>query len=319
MNQIVTLDTGWRAETASYGRRTPLFTSAWWLDAATDGRCETVTTTWDSQVTGSLSFTRVKRLGMISLRMPRYTRTLGPLLAPPPSKPVQRAANIRRIVRELVASLPAHDDFTTTLDPAADPAIAFAFDVAQYHALQAFTFRIDPGSPMMWSDLEYRTRNTIRTAQKSLTVRDTVDFDRFERLSRKERQGGANYHDFAALRRLFEAALCRGQAMIRCAVRGDGTDAAAVILVWDDEVMYYWVCARDRAARDAGGANTLLLWEAIRTAQARGLIFDADGYCSPGSACFLAGFAWAPVARPVISRSSTRYRLAKIVEGVLRP
>jgi hypothetical protein len=317
MNQIVELDAGWRATTASYERRTSLFSSAWWLDAASNGTYETVTTTWDNRVTGSLSFTRVKRLGMISLRMPRYTRTLGPMIEPPPSKPVQRAANIRRIVRELVAALPAHDDFRTTLDPTADPGIAFAFDVARFHAIQAFTFRIAPGAGMMWSDLDYRTRNTVRAAQKRLTVRDSTDFDRFERLSRAERQGGANNHDFPALRRLFDAALCRGQAMVRFAVQDDGTDAAAVILVWDDEVMHYWVCARNRAAADCSGANALLLWESICTAQARGLIFDADGYCSPNSARFLAGFAGEPVVRPVISRSTCRYRLAKMAESIL--
>ena len=105
--------------------------------------------------------------------------------------------------------------------------------------------------------------------------------------------------------------------MIRFAVQEDGTDAAAVILVWDDEVMYYWVCARNREARDGNGANALLFWESVRTAQARGLIFDADGYCSPGSARFLAGFAGEPVVRPVISNSTTRYRLAKLADCLL--
>jgi hypothetical protein len=316
MDQLVTLAV---AGDVDSDIRPKLFTSAWWLDAASAGKIETVRAVWDGVTVGELSFLRHRRLGMTCLRMPAYTRTLGPVLTPPPSKPIQRCANIRRIVNELVERLPRHDEFGTTLDPQAEAAIPFAFDVAGYHVCQAFTFRTQPSQAIddIWSGLDKRTRNVIRSAGRRMTVMESSSFDRFERMSRQERQAEGTTHDYTILRRLYEAASARGQALLRFAVQDDGTDAAALILVWDDEVMYYWTSARNREAT-VGGGNALLLWESIRLANVRGVIFDFDGYCSRGAARFLAGFAWEPVVRPVVNSYSVRYRLARLGQEVLR-
>jgi CelD/BcsL family acetyltransferase involved in cellulose biosynthesis len=314
MDQYVALATG----QADAGAPEPLFTSAWWLHAASAGEYETIQVKWDGKVVGALPFMRTRRLGMTCLRMPPYTRTLGPQITPPPSKPVQRGANIRRIIRQLAETLPAHDEFVSTLDPAADSAIAFAFEVAGFRICQAFTFRIDPAADLdqVWDGIEKRTRNMIRSAGRRHTVMESCDFSRFEQLSRNELRAEATTHDYAILRALFTAASSRGQALLRFAVREDGTDAAALILVWDAHVMYYWNAARDRDPN--GGSNALLLWESIRLAHWRGLIFDFDGYCSPSAARFLAGFAAQPVVRSVIMSCSKRYRMARIGQEFLR-
>jgi hypothetical protein len=270
-------------------------------------------------VVGSLSFLRTRRLGMTCLRMPPYTRTLEPVIKAPPSKPVQRSVNIRRIIKELLHRLPPHDEFITTLDPAADPAIAFAVGIAGYHVCQAFTFRISPTQQLedIWSSLEKRTRNMIRSAGRRLTIVESTDFSRFERISGRERVTKGTTHDYGVLRRLYEAAAAGGQAMLRFALQENGTDAAAVIAVWDCDIMYYWTSARDRDA-DVNGGNALLLWECVRAANERGLTLDFDGYCSPGAARFLAGFAWEPVVRPVVTFSSIRFRLARLGQEALR-
>ena len=282
-----------------------MFQSEWWLNAACGGTCERVETVWDGQLVGVLPYHRTRRLGLVRLRMPPYTRTLGPLLAPPPSKPYQRHANQRRIVRALVEQLPRFDSFEQALEPGDESAPAFL--VAGFPATQAYTYRIAPDEPeaLIWAGLDKKVRNIIRTTATRIEVQDSRDFERYLRLSRAECRPGGSTHDFPTLERLFQAAASRGQATLRCATGDDG-DMAVAILLWGGRTLYYWVVARAWHST-AAGANTLLIWDAIRFAQARGLTFDFDGYCSAASATFLERFGRTAVVRPVIGRANAVY------------
>jgi hypothetical protein len=294
----------------------PVFRSSWWLEAAGAGRCETVEVLWDGKRVGALTFMMSHRLGMKLLRMPPYTRTLDPFIAPPASKPYQRVANIRRIVRGLADALPRHDHFEIALDPDCDPAVPFAFDYAGFTVSHAFTFRSAPEDtlPGIWAGMDKKTRNLIRSAGNRCTVVETTDFDRFEHLSRHEQRPERTTHDYGLLRRLHAQADARQQAAVLFATQ-DGRDAASVILLWDHAVMYYWTSARDRQC--GGGSSALLLWHALGMAKARGLILDMDGYCAAASAHFLASFGAPPIVRPVVARSSRRYRAARLMREAL--
>ena len=282
-----------------------LFQTDWWLSAASGGSDERVSVYRDGRLVGWLPFHRTRRSGLIRLRMPPYTRTLGPVLDLPPSKTYQRQANLRRIVRDLTAKLPRHDFFEQALEPNTE--YACAFQLAGYECHQAFTFRIPADEPQdaLWSALDKKLRNIIRTTASHTNVEDGRDFDRFLRLSRNQPRQVRSTHDYAVLQRLYEAAFSRGQAAMRCAVGSTG-DQAIALLIWDKSTLYYWVTAR---AADPGssGANSLLVWDSIAFAQSRNLEFDFDGYCSVNAAVFMESFGQSPVARTIIRRSTPVY------------
>ncbi len=96
---------------------------------------------WDGRVVATLSFIRRRKFGFRVLNMPPYCHTQGPALDLPPSKPAKAARNLRRVVKELVDQLPAHDRFHLILDPADKS--AFAFSMAGCSVYQDFTFRLD--------------------------------------------------------------------------------------------------------------------------------------------------------------------------------
>ena len=60
------------------------------------------------------------------------------------------------------------------------------------------------------------------------------------------------------------------------------------ILLYDADVAYFWVTARNLAPGNR--AYSRLLWEAYKLSHRRGLIFDLDGYPSLSGARFLANF-----------------------------
>ena len=282
----------------------PLFYEDWWLQASAGDALERVVVEWDGREVASLSFLRRKTLGLVQLRLPPYTRTLGPRLALPASKPAARLRNVCHVVAELINRLPPHDRFHLFLDPR-DPC-GFAFAMAGCTIEEEFTFRLAAGEPLegVWHGMDPKIRNLIRTAEKKLKVSQVGDCEPFIRMSLDEHGDSRNRHRFDAMRRIFAAAVARGQAITL--VADDGAKAAAVaVLVWDAEMLYYWQSTR-KAEAGTPGANSLLVWESMKLAKEKGLGFDVDGYHSLQSALFAAKFGLQPAVRPSVSHMSMK-------------
>lgn len=276
-----------------------LFQEEWWLNQASGGRTEEVEVRWDGKVVGRLPFVRQKSKGMTRLLMPAFTRTLGPTFDLPPSGPVRRRENICRVVGELVAKLPPHDRFHQYLDPGDESVLAFS--LAHCTVGQHFTFRVDAAQDQeqLWNIMDRNTRRNIRAAAKQHRVIQHADIERFIALSLVDRPEGENHNDFGAVRRLFAACHARRQATILAVLNASDRDVASAVLVWDARVLYFWVVARDRVI-GGPGANSVLLWEAVKVAQSIGKTFDADSYATANSARFIMTFALQPVVRPSI-------------------
>jgi hypothetical protein len=286
-----------------------LFQSSWWLDAASGCPCDSVSVTWNGDVVGTLHFHRSRRLGMTRLRMPPFTRTLSPCIRPPQSKPAQRLVNTRRIVQDMIRALPPHDMFDFALDAAESPAIAFAFEQAGADIGQTFTFRTTAShkAAAIWSGLDQKTRNVVRSASTRCSAPGPGSFDQFAAIYRAE-HGARSRDSLQALRRLHDASVGRGQAAIRV-TSDDRGDVAGTFLVWDRSILYLLATARLHSGPN--GANALMLWDAIQFAEQLSLLLDLDGYKTRASARFLSSFGLALTPRVVVRRRSLRYRIAE--------
>lgn len=293
-----------------------LFQQDWWLEAASGGKLEQVEVVWEGLLVGRLPFMRQKSKGMTRLVMPPFTRTLGPLLDLPASGPIRHRENICRVVGQLLAKLPAHDRFHQYLDPADESALAFS--LAHCTVGQHFTFRVDAAQDhtQLWAVMDRNTRRNIRAAAKEHQVVQHTDIDRFIAVSLRDRPEGENHNDFGAVRRLFEACQVRRQATVLAVLNAEGRDAASAVLVWDARVLYFWLVARDRAVAGPG-ANSLLLWEAVKFAQSSGKTFDADSYATAKSARFIMTFALRPVPRPSIVHLSRAGRAFETIKAIV--
>lgn len=294
-----------------------LFQEDWWLDAASNGRYETIELVWDGRKVGTLSFMRGRRRGLRHVFLPPYTRTLGPVLNLPAAKAAQHHANIRRVVAELLDRLPPHEHFHQLLDPSAES--AFAFSLAGCDVTARFTFRVHPdeGPDVVFDRIAPKIRRLIRASEKTATVQAHLDFDRFRRICDRDRSPEASHHDFQTMARLFERGAAREQATILTVVDEKGADLASAILVWGGGVTYYWNVARDRQ-HSGGGANSLLLWRSITFALDRGMTFDFDGYWSARAGAFLSLFGVAPVIRPSVTLATGLGHAGDVMRRVYR-
>ena len=294
-----------------------LFQQDWWLDAASCGTFETVEVKWDGTVVASLPFVRERCYGMRRLRMPRYARTLGPAFKLPPAKPVQHRQNMIRVTAELLRKLPPHDSLHTVLHPGAGAGLAMSLAGCDLTAQS--TFRVEAARDLdaAWAACDQKTRNIIRKARKTMRVMKHADPDRFGALSRRDRFGAKNYHDFSALSRIFGACHERDQGSILAVHDETGRELGAAMLIWGTEALYFWTTARDNKAGD-NSVNALLVWEAMILAQSLGLAFDSDGFSSPEAARFMLRFGFHEATRLSVTRDCWSYHLLHTLVKPLR-
>ncbi len=286
---------------------TSIFQQAWWVEAAAGSALERAEVRWGGQVVASLPFIRERTMGFTLLEMPPYTRTLGPILTLPESKPARRLRNMHDAILELIKAMPRHDRYQAMLGPD-DPA-AFSLALSGCSLGQNFTFRMPAAWDVdqHWAELDQKTRNLIRTAGKELEVRRAGSFEAVLELSERER-GANDRSDSSTLRRLSGAAESRGQMVTLTAHQSSGRLVAAAAVIWDSKVLYFWQSSRDSSVLRSG-ANSLMVWEAMLLARQKGLIFDVDGYHSLPAARFVSRFGMEPKVRTSVLHLSKRGRM----------
>jgi len=280
-----------------------IFHQDWWLNSATDGKYDTIEVKKDGVVVGSLVIFMKNHFGMKIITRPPYTRTLGPRLFLPPSKPFRRAQNIRNIISELVKKIPSYDSLRISLDP--EDETAFAFSLCKFTIGQTFTFRVPLDMPLkdVWDNCDQKTRNLIRTADKKLSVICNTNLDDFIRISLIDQPLARNSHDFVCMKKIFDACCQREQACVMSAWDEHQKLIAAVVLIWDQKNLYFWQSARDRGATNAG-SNMLLIWKSMEYARSKDLTFDFDSFASEKAAKMIASFGLPPVVRPQVLGAS---------------
>ena len=280
-----------------------IFEQAWWLDAAAPGAWQRVETYWDRTLVGSMSFAIRVRAGLRYVQLPPLTRTLSPRLRPPLSHPTRRLTNNVKILESLVKQLPRHERFELCLKPNCEATIPFV--MLNYAVAHTYTFVL-PDPADIGANIHQKTRNVLNKSARLFQVQPG-DLDRFLELLRLQ-HGSRMRIDPATVSRLYEAARSRGQSDVVCAVTERGDDAACAIRIWDDQVLYHWMSARDPRTSSVG-ANSLLIMQSIEKATQLGLTFDIDSYGSQSAALFVAKFGLSPVVRPYVNNSSHIWKL----------
>ena len=275
-----------------------------------------MTVTSGGKQIGRLPFILARELGTRICAAPRLAHFLGPAIDEGEGGTVTRTLRRARIARELIEALPGTDAFYQRCHRGITETIAFqeiGFDTGVL-----FTHEIAPApEDVLWRAMRDKTRNVIRRAQERLTVGElhaAAEFFAFYKAN-LDRRGARNHYDPATAIAVCEAALLQRRGRILTARDETGAPVAAIFYVWDATAAYYMLSSRCRDADN--GAVALLLWEAVRDAAGRGLVFDMDGSGTVGSALFYAGFGGVIRPRYIVSRSSIRHGLTRRLVGGL--
>jgi hypothetical protein len=291
-----------------------VFHQPWWLDATAGGNWNLAVVKNGDEVIGEMPY-MMERKGIWHVStLPPLTRTLGPVI-----KPKRKGAgepewcHRMNITSELMSQIPECAHFHQLMDTRMSEAEAIAFALHGFDVSVAYTMEMATGrsEDEIWKGLRRNTRNWVRRAAEQLTVEEIASADAFvdfydANLAARKRN---NVYGSGIMRRLLAEVVHRKAGTLLGAYAENGSLAAVAALVWDNRAVYYLLSSRQADAHS--GAISLLIWNGMRIARERNLIFDFDGISTAGILEFLAGFGGHLVQRFEVERMRTDY-------GVLR-
>jgi hypothetical protein len=302
-----------------------VFHQNWWLDAVTGGNWEEATVTSGGAVIARLPYITKRILGVPSIGMPPLTHVLGPQLPVFRGAVEARFSERRALLTELISRLPPHRYFNQVCDPGV--ADTLPFYGAGYDSALKYTLRIPLrlSADQMLQAMRKQIRYDIRKAEQRLAVQTDLGIDTFCHFFNACTQ--ANNHLWWSRRftrqadalkiRVFEACIREDAGCLLAARDGAGVLRAAIMLVWGDGVMYYLLTAHDAEPEGAGSVK-LLLWEAMKLAQRRGLVFDFHGLPRPGAINILTGFGGVVANRIAVTKMPPALNIARAIASRLR-
>lgn len=246
---------------------------------------------------------------MPCVQMPMLTHFLGPAVEDGSGSETTRLAKRVSVAKALIARLPnvqsvwikCHRETTDTL----------AFQDAGFFTGVQFTSEIHPDTDAkLFAAMRDMARRVIRRATERLTVVEFNDPEQFTAFYdwNLQARGAANIYNSRICISVISECQKRQAGRMLVAVDEKGELQAGIITVWDRTSEYYLMTIR-RLDSD-NGAISLLIWHAIRHASQKRIVFDLDGYCSPGDTQFFTRFGG--VLKPLycLHKGSILFRIA---------
>jgi hypothetical protein len=294
-----------------------VFHAPWWMEAASGGNWGEATVTSNGEVIARLPYVKKRVLGLSAIGMPPLTHMLGPQL-PVVDGGDASFSTRRTLLTELMAGLPTHKYFNQICHPGiADtlPLYALGYDSGLKYSL-----RIAPAASQarILKGMRKQIRYDVRKAEQMLTVQTDLGIDEFchfynacTRANNKQYWSQRFIKRIDALKtRIYEACIKNNAGCLLAARDDTGVLRAAIMLVWGDGVMYYHLSAHDGQPQGAGSVK-LLIWESLKRAHERGMIFDLDGMPRPGATNILTGFGGTVSNRIVVTKIPPAIHIAR--------
>jgi hypothetical protein len=251
---------------------------------------------------------RTTRLGEVHAGAP-LTPFLGPLF--PPGEGARRRSREIAFVESLLERIGSFAHLEARCNPAFD-----YWTPLRWHGFRQttnYTWRLPDLTDIdaVFSGFRENIRGHVRAAEKSGMTVGEAALPEFLELHRQRFAS-----DPQAIQRIDEAARQREARTILVARDADGRARAGGYFVHDNRFTTYLLAATDAEAR---GAASLVLWEAIKRASARGTAFDFEGSMLRHVESFVRSFGGVPAPYSIVWRTpSAPMRAARLAKRTLR-
>ncbi len=292
-----------------------LFSESWWLNAAGGDNLEIVSV-GNCDVTAQIPIFRTRKLSLLAVTPPPFTRICEPLIISRTQNAARRHEQTASILGDGLEQFARLQRIEFVLRPGSALGISFAALGFKIEAVNTFVTESPANCDVIWESMHPKLRSCIRAASKVYQVDEHADIKRFMQMSTEE-YGRRDRNDHEALARLWSMVISKKCGVVTSAVDESGVDGAVAAQVWDQGALYFLLSARSPHQR-ANGANALLIWNAMKLAQKKGLQFDIDGYHSIGALRFLRRFGLQPVARMRVSRSGLGWKAAELARDIYK-
>lgn len=286
-----------------------IFQQPWWLDAVAPGQWAEVIVKRGNEVAARMPYTIKKRYSLTVLTQPPLTQNLGPWLRPSIAKYANQLAEQKALMQSLIKQLPKFDLFRQNFSYTITNWLPFYW--AGFNAVPRYTYRIENLTNLdsIWQGFRENIRRETRKAQKMVAIRDDLGIEKCLELVEftYRRQGKKLPLSKELVMRLDDACSQHEARRALFAEDAQGRIHATLYLVWDENVAYYLMGGGDPALRSSG-ANSLLMWEAIKFASTVTRAFDFEGSIIEPIERFFRGFGARQLPYFLITKMNRRMR-----------
>jgi GNAT acetyltransferase-like protein len=222
---------------------------------------------------------------------------LGPLL--PPAEGHRRRSREIEAIGLLLDAIGSYAHIEARCNPAFDYWTPLRW--RGFTQTTLYTWRIEDPTDLdaVFAAFGEKARGHIRAAEKRGVVVADATLDEFLEL---HEQRGRRPHT-GAVRRVEAAAAERGARDILVARGLDGVACAGCYLVHDERHTYFLMSATTGEVR---GAGSVVVWESIKRAAARGNGFDFEGSVLPHVEPFVRSFGGTPTPYSIVRHTPSR-------------
>ena len=285
----------------------PVFSRDWWLDAVCGDHWDALLYESKGKILAAMPiYVPCNRV----ITMPHYTQTMGVWFAPEAAdtKYSSQLANRQAICKYFVEQLDAYRSFLQNFSHTFTDWLPFYW--AGYSQTTRYTYILHGIKDLdkIKSGMSQQTRRNINKAQEMAikVYRGGFPIEAFLEVQAMtfERQYIKNKQSNTILKRLILEAQKRRQGDIFGGYDEEGRLHAVAFVVWQDSCAYYIAGGGNPALR-ASGAQSLVMWDAVRFSSLMTDTFDFEGSMIPGVERFFREFGAVQTPYFTITRGKT--------------
>jgi lipid II:glycine glycyltransferase (peptidoglycan interpeptide bridge formation enzyme) len=274
-----------------------VFEQPWWLDIVANGKWHEVIVEENGKVVARMPYVFYKKWWGRTIEMPRLTQTSGPWIKECEIKRGNENLSYQKeLIFKLLEQIPKCKYFKIRIDSARTYVMPFIWK--GYSVKSLFSYRIQDLSNVdkIYENFNRTVKKNIKSAEKKVMINENVDVNILLNLLEKtfNAQGRHSPISKDLIRDVVSISEKNNSGKMFTAIDDKGNVHACSYFVFDKNVFYYLISGSDKKFRSSG-AQTLILWEAIKYASTVSRTFDFEGSMIEGIEKFFRQFGGTPV------------------------
>lgn len=291
-----------------------VFEQPWWLDIVAPGKWGEVFVKEGGEVVARLPYVIDKK----RIIMPPMTQTLGPWISSQ-YRDYQcgntQLSKQKEIVYKLFAQLPKHKSLNVCLDSTNDYILPYRWIGYRYEP--SFSYRLDDLSDLdeLYSKFNKTAKKNIKSANNKVYLKDDPSAEDLIGLLTETFivQNRSNPYNKQLLKEAIKEAVSRDCGKLFVASDKNGHNHAGAFILYDENVAYYLLAGANPEYRSSG-AQSLIIWEAIKFSSRVSKKFDFEGSNIEGIENFFRQFGSERVVNYNIKKLSLGMELYEVVK-----
>lgn len=260
-----------------------LFCKSWWLNAVRSNGYRILTLREKNRLVAGMPLCSCyDNDGRYVHNMPVATQTLGILLEPCEGGYYKRLTKEMGMIQALVDNIPEHDWFYMQFNFNFTNWLPFYWDGYLQSTKYTYIFHDISDLDSIYEGFNYSKKRNISKAENEVEIRTGLSAAEFReiQIAALAKDNKVLHLSTAGPFEVFEK-IYNAVGKSWYAVDGKGNIHSAIYVVYDKISAYYLYSCVDREFREYG-ANTLLLWNAIKELSGHTKRFDFEGSMIPG-------------------------------------